>query len=59
VSRPPDPTPEAAIVRQIRNKGVRDPRVLDAIARVPRPRFIPPETRDQAAEDRAVGIGCD
>jgi protein-L-isoaspartate(D-aspartate) O-methyltransferase len=59
LARPPDSTPDAAIVRQIRSKGVRDPRVLDAISRVPRPRFIPPETRDQAAEDRAVGIGCD
>jgi protein-L-isoaspartate(D-aspartate) O-methyltransferase len=59
VARPPDSTPGAAIVRQIRDKGVRDARVLDAISRVPRSRFVPPEVRHQAGEDRAVGIGCD
>jgi protein-L-isoaspartate(D-aspartate) O-methyltransferase len=55
----PDPTPGAAIVRQLRRKGIRDPRVLDAFDRVPRPRFVPPEARDQALADRAVMIGCD
>lgn len=56
---PPDPSPGAAIVRQLREKGIRDARVLDAIGRVPRPRFVPPEVRDQALADRAVMIGCD
>lgn len=56
---PPEPSPGATIVRQLRRRGVRDARVLDAFARVPRPRFVPPETRDQALDDRAVTIGCD
>ena len=57
--RPPEPSPGAAIVRQLQKKGIRDARVLDAIARVPRPRFVPPNFRDQALADRAVTIGCD
>ncbi len=52
-------TPGAAIVRQVRAKGVSDPRILDALARVPRARFLPPERRGQALDDRAVSIGCD
>ncbi len=56
---PPEPTPGATIVRQLRQKGIRDARVLDAIGRVPRPRFVPPGARDQALADRAVTIGCD
>jgi protein-L-isoaspartate(D-aspartate) O-methyltransferase len=57
--RPPEPSPGAAIVRQLQKKGIRDARVLDAIARVPRPHFVPPNVRDQALADRAVTIGCD
>jgi protein-L-isoaspartate(D-aspartate) O-methyltransferase len=49
----------AAIVRQLRQKGIRDARVLDAMGRVPRPRFVPPQARDQALDDRAVTIGCE
>ena len=52
-------SPGEAIVRQVREKGIRDPRVLDAMARVPRTRFLPPETRDLAIEDRAVDIGLE
>ena len=55
---PPD-HPGLAIVRQLLEKGIRDRRVLEAIARVPRERFLPPETRDQALEDRAVEIGLE
>jgi protein-L-isoaspartate(D-aspartate) O-methyltransferase len=36
---------------------VRDPRVLAAMAAVPRDRFVPPELRDRAWEDRALPIG--
>ena len=36
---------------------LRDQRVLDAIARVPRERFVPEELIDQAPEDRALPIG--
>ena len=36
---------------------VSDPRVLNAIARVPRERFVPPELRLRAYEDRPLPIG--
>jgi protein-L-isoaspartate(D-aspartate) O-methyltransferase len=36
---------------------VRDPRVLRALREVPRDRFVPPEGRPWAYEDRALGIG--
>jgi protein-L-isoaspartate(D-aspartate) O-methyltransferase len=36
---------------------VRDARVLDAIARVPRERFVPPELRIHAYENRPLPIG--
>jgi protein-L-isoaspartate(D-aspartate) O-methyltransferase len=54
--------PESAdnvIVRQVREKGMNDPRVLEALARVPRSRFVPPEGRAHALEDRAIEIGLD
>ncbi|MEA2245757.1 MAG: protein-L-isoaspartate(D-aspartate) O-methyltransferase [Solirubrobacteraceae bacterium] len=37
---------------------VADERVLDAIARVPREAFVPPELRASAYENTALGIGC-
>jgi protein-L-isoaspartate(D-aspartate) O-methyltransferase len=37
---------------------VADERVLDAIAHVPREVFVPPEQRDQAYANIALGIGC-
>lgn len=37
---------------------VRDPRVLDAIAAVPRDRFIPADLREQAWENVALPLGC-
>ncbi|WP_435010534.1 protein-L-isoaspartate(D-aspartate) O-methyltransferase [Tundrisphaera lichenicola] len=49
----------ASIVRQVRAKGIRDRRVLEALGKVPRPRFVPPDTRKLACEDRAVEIGLD
>ena len=52
-------SPGEAIVRQVSEKGIRDPRVLDAMARVPRARFVPPETRGLATEDPAGDIGLD
>jgi protein-L-isoaspartate(D-aspartate) O-methyltransferase len=57
--RPPEPLPGSLITRQLREKGIRDRRVLDAIARVPRERFVPPDIRDQAGLDRALFIGCE
>ena len=55
---PPESTGEA-IVRQVVEKGIGDKRVLNAIRRVPRERFLPPGVRDQARLDRAVEIGLD
>jgi protein-L-isoaspartate(D-aspartate) O-methyltransferase len=45
------------VAGQIRARGVRDPRVLDALMRVPRELFIPEEERAGAYEDRPVPIG--
>jgi protein-L-isoaspartate(D-aspartate) O-methyltransferase len=56
---PPDRSPGAAIARQVRQRGVRDPRVLGALTRISRARFLPPEQRRHAADDRAVPIGLD
>ncbi|RUL89558.1 protein-L-isoaspartate(D-aspartate) O-methyltransferase [Tautonia sociabilis] len=47
------------LVRQLRDRGIDDPRVLDAIADVPRDRFVPPSQLAMAWEDRALPIGCD
>jgi protein-L-isoaspartate(D-aspartate) O-methyltransferase len=41
---------------QIRSRGIRDPRVLEAMEQVPRERFVPPENRDEAFNDRALPI---
>jgi protein-L-isoaspartate(D-aspartate) O-methyltransferase len=45
------------IAEQIRSRGVRDPRVLDAISRVPRHLFVPGAERHQAYDDHPVPIG--
>jgi protein-L-isoaspartate(D-aspartate) O-methyltransferase len=45
------------VAEQIRARGVRDARVLDAISRVPRDRFVPGPLRAEAYEDRPLAIG--
>ncbi len=42
---------------QLRGRGIRDPRVLGALGRVPRERFVPAAQRAHACADRAVLIG--
>jgi protein-L-isoaspartate(D-aspartate) O-methyltransferase len=42
---------------QLRNRGIRDQRVLDAMLRVPRHLFVPPEYRSQAYGDHPIPIG--
>ena len=42
---------------QIRDRGVLDPRVLEAMGRVPRERFVPPGLEHHAYGDRALSIG--
>jgi protein-L-isoaspartate(D-aspartate) O-methyltransferase len=54
-----DPRPGAAIARQVKSQGVTDVRVIDAISRLSRERFLPPKQRTHAAEDRALPIGFD
>jgi len=45
------------IAEQIRARGVRDERVLEAMSRVPREQFVPEAFRSAAYEDRPVSIG--
>jgi len=45
------------VEQQLRARGIRDERVLDAMARVPRHEFVPPEHRDEAYEDHPLPIG--
>jgi protein-L-isoaspartate(D-aspartate) O-methyltransferase len=47
-----------ALVRSLRQE-IRDERVLAAMARVPRERFLPPELQRFAYEDRALPIGSE
>jgi protein-L-isoaspartate(D-aspartate) O-methyltransferase len=47
------------VATQIEARGVRDPRVLDALRRVERHRFVPDWLRDHAYEDRPLAIGHD
>jgi protein-L-isoaspartate(D-aspartate) O-methyltransferase len=42
---------------QLRARGISDPRVLDAMLRVPRHRFVPEAYRSQAYEDHPLPIG--
>jgi protein-L-isoaspartate(D-aspartate) O-methyltransferase len=45
------------VADQIRARGVRDPRVLRAVERVPREMFLPDAQRAEAYEDRPLPIG--
>ena len=45
------------VAEQIRARDVRDPRVLDAMARVPRELFVPEGSRFEAYDDHPVPIG--
>ena len=48
---------EAMVEQQIRQRGVTDARVLDAMRSVPRERFVPPVLMSQAYEDGPLPIG--
>lgn len=43
---------------QLRRRGIRDERVLAALGRVPRERFVLPELREEAYTDAALPIGA-
>ncbi len=45
------------LVDELRSEGIRDERVLAALARVPREAFIPGEARDDAYRNSALPIG--
>lgn len=47
----------AALVRSLERAGIADRRVLAAIGRVPRERFVPEERADEAYADHAMPIG--
>jgi protein-L-isoaspartate(D-aspartate) O-methyltransferase len=48
---------ERMVERQIASRGIRDPRVLDAMRVVPREAFVAPGPEDLAYEDRPLPIG--
>lgn len=45
------------LVERMRKKGIEDPRVLKAVASVPRHRFVPESIRSRAYDDSALPIG--
>ena len=45
------------VATQIAARGISDPRVLEALGRVPRHRFVPPELEGMAYADRPLPIG--
>lgn len=45
------------VEQQLRARGIRDERVLDAMARAPRHEFVPQEHRGEAYEDHPIAIG--
>ncbi len=45
------------IERDIRGRGIDDPRVITAMTNVPRDEFVPPDVRHHAWEDRPLPIG--
>src|SRR5208282_2042593 len=54
-----DPTPARQLMvdSQLRARGIADPRVLEAMLRVPRHLFVPAPYRSQAYEDHPLPIG--
>ncbi len=43
---------------QLQRRGIRDPRVLTAMAKVPREAFVPPDEQTEAYADRALALDC-
>jgi protein-L-isoaspartate(D-aspartate) O-methyltransferase len=46
------------VVNQLMRRGIRNPRVLDAMESVPRHEFVPEPYRSHSYEDEPVPIGC-
>jgi protein-L-isoaspartate(D-aspartate) O-methyltransferase len=51
------PDREQMVERQLRRRDIRDRRVLEAMGRVPRELFVPPDLSARAYEDAALPIG--
>jgi protein-L-isoaspartate(D-aspartate) O-methyltransferase len=49
--------PQLMVDSQLRDRGIVDPRILDAMLRVPRHEFVPEPYRSQAYEDHPLPIG--
>jgi protein-L-isoaspartate(D-aspartate) O-methyltransferase len=47
------------VVQQLERRGIRDPRVLEAMEWVPREEFVPAELQSLTYEDRALPIGLE
>ncbi len=45
------------VEQQLRRRGIRDQRVLDAMGRIPREEFVPAKYRDRAYDDEPLSIG--
>jgi protein-L-isoaspartate(D-aspartate) O-methyltransferase len=55
----PDEARATMVQKQLRSRGIRDERVLDAMQTVPRHRFVPETLRPHAYSDRPLPIGRD
>ena len=44
------------VEKDLRRRGIRDPAVLEAMGRIPRHLFVPPEERPHAYQDRALPL---
>ena len=51
-------TRQQMVVEQLQARGIRDRRVLEAMMRVPREKFLPEELKEYAYDDRALPIDC-
>lgn len=49
---------EKMVEEQIRNRGIKDKKVLDAMRKVPRHLFVEPDSAENAYEDNAMPIQC-
>ena len=47
------------VAEQLEQRGIRDPRVLEAMEWVPRHEFVPAALLDEAYDDRAFPIGLE
>jgi protein-L-isoaspartate(D-aspartate) O-methyltransferase len=54
---PTAPQRRRMVQRHLVERGIKNPRVLEAFRTVPRHRFLPPETRRQAYDDESIPIG--